>query len=42
VASTAIPPRRTIAEVKAAAAREIADLAGVPPESVRIDVRILD
>jgi len=42
VASTAIPPRRTIAEVKAAAAREIADIAGVPPESVRIDVRILD
>ncbi len=36
------PPRRTIAEVKAAAAREIADIAGVPPESVRIEVRILD
>ena len=36
------PPRRTIAEVKAAAAREIADIAGVAPESVRIEVRILD
>ena len=35
-------PRRTIAEVKAAAASEIAAIAGVPPESVRIDVRILD
>lgn len=35
-------PRRTIAEVKAAAAREIADIAGVSPESVRIEVRILD
>jgi len=34
--------RRTIAEVKAAAAREIAEIAGVPPESVRIEVRILD
>jgi hypothetical protein len=42
VASTSVPPHRTIAEVKAAAAREIADIAGVPPESVRIDVRILD
>ena len=41
-ASTSSSPRRTIAEVKAAAAREIADIAGVPPESVRIDVRILD
>ena len=36
------PPRRTIAEVKAAAAREIAAIAGVAPESVRIEVRILD
>lgn len=35
-------PRRTIAEVKAAAAREIAAIAGVPPDSVRIEVRILD
>ena len=35
-------PRRTIADVKAAAAREIADIAGVPPGSVRIEVRILD
>ncbi|HUL05838.1 MAG TPA: hypothetical protein VLV76_05860 [Candidatus Acidoferrum sp.] len=34
--------RRTIAEVKAAAAREIADIAGVSPESVRIEVRILE
>ena len=42
VASTSVPPRRTIAEVKAAAAREIADIAGVAPESVRIEVRILD
>ncbi len=41
-ASTSGPPRRTIAEVKAAAAREIADIAGVPTESVRIEVRILD
>lgn len=35
-------PRRTIAEIKAAAAREIAEIAGVPPDSVRIEVRILD
>jgi len=35
-------PRRTIAEVKAGAAREIAEIAGVPAESVRIEVRILD
>jgi hypothetical protein len=35
-------PQRTIAEVKAAAAREIAAIAGVPPESVRIEVRILE
>src|SRR5882672_8894101 len=35
-------PHRTIAEVKSAAAREIAEIAGVPPESVRIEVRILD
>jgi hypothetical protein len=42
IASTASPLRRTIAEVKAAAAREIADIAGVRPESVRIEVRILD
>jgi hypothetical protein len=42
VASTATPPRRTIAEVKSAAVREIAEIAGVPPESVRIEVRILD
>lgn len=35
-------PRRSIAEVKAAAAREIADIAGVSPDSVRIEVRILD
>jgi hypothetical protein len=42
IGSTPSPPRRTIAEVKAAAAREIADIAGVAPESVRIEVRILD
>ena len=41
-ASTSGPPHHTIAEVKAAAASEIAAIAGVPPESVRIDVRILD
>src|SRR5215470_13410837 len=35
-------PQRTIAEVKAAAAREIAAIAGVPPEAVRLEVRILD
>jgi hypothetical protein len=40
--SMAGQPRRTIAEVKAAAAREIAEIAGVAPESVRIEVRILD
>jgi hypothetical protein len=34
--------RRTIAEVKAAAAREIAEIAGVPADAVRIEVRILD
>jgi hypothetical protein len=39
-APTASP--RTIAEVKAAAAREIAAIAGVSPESVRIEVRILE
>src|SRR5262245_29036559 len=36
------PTRRTIAEVKAAAAREIAEIAGVSPDSVHIEVRILD
>jgi hypothetical protein len=41
-AASGSAPRRTIADVKAAAAREIADIAGVSPESVRIDVRILD
>jgi hypothetical protein len=41
-ADTPRQPRRTIAEVKSAAAREIAEIAGVPPESVRIEVRILD
>src|SRR5262245_26307061 len=41
-ASMGSTPQRTIAEVKAAAAREIAAIAGVPPESVRIEVRILE
>jgi hypothetical protein len=36
------PTRRTIAEIKTAAAREIAEIAGVSPDSVRIEVRILD
>jgi hypothetical protein len=40
--STPSAPRRTIAEVKLAAAREIAEIAGVAPDSVRIEVRILD
>jgi hypothetical protein len=40
--SLSAPPRRTIAEVKAAAAREIAEIAGVPADSVRIEVRIVD
>ena len=41
-APTGLAPQRTIAEVKAAAAREIAAIAGVPPDSVRIEVRILE
>jgi hypothetical protein len=41
-APTGSAPQRTIAEVKAAAARKIAAIAGVPPESVRIEVRILE
>jgi len=40
--STPSALRRTIAEVKAAAAREIAEIAGVSADSVRIEVRILD
>jgi hypothetical protein len=41
-ATSSSAPRRSIADVKAAAAREIADIAGVSPDSVRIEVRILD
>ncbi len=33
---------RTIAEVRAGAARAIADIAGVPPEAVTIDIHIRD